>query len=85
MNAITNRTKNSLKIYLLAVVCAFSSVVAFSSCSYATDVNINATPTGSGQVCINGYSLVDLQQVCGLIQNTTADKVNLPVLVSRLL
>lgn len=75
MNAITNRTKNSLKIYLLAVVCAFSSVVAFSSCSYATDVNINATPTGSGQVCIDGYSLVDLQQVCGLIQNTTADKV----------
>lgn len=75
MKIIAKCTKNKLIFYLSLVVCAFSSAIIFSPRSYATDVNINATPTGSGQVCINGESLVDLQQVCGLIQNLTSSNV----------
>lgn len=75
MKTITQCTKNSLIIYLLAVVCAFSSVVVFSSRSYASELSISATPTGSGQACINGGNVVDLSQVCGLIQNTNSDVV----------
>lgn len=41
----------------------------------AVDVAINATPTGSGQTCINGYANNDVIEVCGLIQNTNKEIV----------
>lgn len=61
--------------YLLYVFIPILVIFAMSHNAFATDISISATPTGAGQVCINGYNVVDLSQVCGLIQNSNSDTV----------
>lgn len=72
MKTITLSIKNKLILYLLFAVCAFSSVIVFSSRSYAiTDVSV--TPIGSANWCINGSNVSDATITCNLIQNLNND------------
>lgn len=62
-----------LKWLRRCIFICFCAVFLMSHNASAADVSINATPTGSGQTCINGYANNDLIEVCGLIQNTNSD------------
>ena len=73
MKRVLKLTKNSVITYLLAVVCAFSSSILFSSRSYAS-ANINVTSTGGGLTCMSWVNPVNLTApTCNAIQNSTSD------------
>lgn len=65
---------NKIITSILGVLLTFSSIILSVPNTYASDVVVNATPTGSGLTCMTWVNPVNVSApTCNAIQNTNAD------------